>query len=403
MKLDKDICSGGRLNKKNITGIRYNGIDIYSIIGYYNAYTVEILPDGDKTVHFDNFQSSYYYNRKKDPYFNMGDGSIFYEDISSYTYTAPGTYLIITSGEIKQSTSSNKYYLNYRVIAINGMRRDIKRTYNVYNYDSLVEFIPENVNTSNVIDMSSMFWSCNALALLDVSKFDTSNVTSMKMMFSDCQSLTSLDVSGFDTSNVTDMKMMFSDCQSLTSLDVSGFDTSNVTDMDFMFSSCYLLTELDTSKFNTSNVTTMTCMFNACSLLTNLDVSGFITDNVTSMNGMFNGCTNITELDLSKFNTTNVTDMTDMFRYCSNLITLNISNFDICNTSDMYVQTTGMLFGCYNLQELYLNNCSYDTISKIINDHYFPVNNNGTIYCKKSESVDKGLTEPGNWQFSYID
>ena len=58
---------------------------------------------------------------------------------------------------------------------------------------------------------------------------DTSQVTNMSEMFYDCNSLTSLDLSGFDTSQVTDMRAMFSGCSSLTSLDVSGLDTSQVT------------------------------------------------------------------------------------------------------------------------------------------------------------------------------
>ena len=43
---------------------------------------------------------------------------------------------------------------------------------------------------------------------------------------------------GFDTSQVTDMTYMFFQCSSLESLDLSGFDTSQVTSMSWMFDYC---------------------------------------------------------------------------------------------------------------------------------------------------------------------
>ena len=74
-----------------------------------------------------------------------------------------------------------------------------------------------------------MFAECESLTNLDVSHFDTSQVTDMSEMFFRCYDLTTLDVSHFDTSQVTDMWKMFSNCESLTSLDLSSFDTSQVT------------------------------------------------------------------------------------------------------------------------------------------------------------------------------
>ena len=53
-------------------------------------------------------------------------------------------------------------------------------------------------------------------------------------MFEFCSSLTSLNLSNFNTSNVVDMESMFSNCGSLTSLDLSNFKTSNVVDMRYM-------------------------------------------------------------------------------------------------------------------------------------------------------------------------
>ena len=129
----------------------------------------------------------------------------------------------------------------------------------------------EYLNTSEVKDMSSMFWGCSALTSLDLKNFNTQNVTDMSVMFSGCSGLPSLDVSHFNTQNVTDMGGMFDYCSGLTSLDLSHFNTQNVTDMGGMFSGCSGLTSLDLSHFNTQNVTDMIEMFKGCSALTTIN------------------------------------------------------------------------------------------------------------------------------------
>ena len=53
----------------------------------------------------------------------------------------------------------------------------------------------EYLNTSNVIDMSYMFYSCSGLISLDVSNLSTSKVTRMDGMFESCSNLKSLDLS----------------------------------------------------------------------------------------------------------------------------------------------------------------------------------------------------------------
>ncbi|MBQ4284512.1 MAG: BspA family leucine-rich repeat surface protein, partial [Lachnospira sp.] len=229
-------------------------------------------------------------------------------------------------------------------------------TVHMFSY-SFVEIIEglEDLDTSNVTDMSYMFYNCKSITSLDVSGFDTSNVIDMSCMFYSCKGLTGLDVSGFDTSNVTDMDSVFSDCVSVTSLDVSGFDTSNVTDMSYMFDNCEGLTGLDVSGFDTSNVTDMSYMFDSCKGLTGLDVSGLDTSNVTDMGSMFGGCSGLTSLDVSMFDTSNVTDMGSMFGGCSGLTSLNVSGFNTSKVTTM----DGMFWSCSNLTSLDLS--GFDT------------------------------------------
>ena len=57
-------------------------------------------------------------------------------------------------------------------------------------------------------------------------------------MFDGCSSLKSIDLSSFNTTNVKDMSSMFWKCSSLKSLDLSSFNTTNVNNMLGMFYGC---------------------------------------------------------------------------------------------------------------------------------------------------------------------
>lgn len=100
------------------------------------------------------------------------------------------------------------------------------------------------LNTSNITDMSDMFWACTLLREVDLTGIDTSNVTDMSAMFRGCGDLIQLDLLGFDTAKVTDMSYMFFECYEFSELDVSSFVTSNVTDMGHMFANCRYLKKL---------------------------------------------------------------------------------------------------------------------------------------------------------------
>ena len=106
-----------------------------------------------------------------------------------------------------------------------------------------------NLDTSEVTDMSKMFYDCYALTKLDLSNFNTTKVNTISYMFFFCKSLTSLDLSKFNTKTITDMRAVFLACRSLKSLDLSGFDTSKVTTMKDMFDSTPLSSLKLSNKF----------------------------------------------------------------------------------------------------------------------------------------------------------
>ncbi len=226
-------------------------------------------------------------------------------------------------------------------------------TYFFSCHDSLktIKFSKE-LDTSNVTNMSYMFFTCDSLRSIDISGFDTSNVTTMRSMFVDCRNLKSLDLNNFDTSNVTSMFDMFHGCDSLVSLDVSSFDTSNVTDMTRMFSYCGSLSSIDVSNFDTSSNTSFTSMFEGCSSLTHIDVSGFDLRNATSTGRMFYYCSGLKELDVSNFDTRNLTDIGAMFAGCSGLTSLDVTGFDTRNVEGM----GGLFEGCSRLTSIDVSN-----------------------------------------------
>ena len=182
----------------------------------------------------------------------------------------------------------------------------------------------QNLNTSEVTDMSYMFEDCVGLTSLDVSHFDTQNVIFMQAMFAGCDHLNALDVSGFDTHNVRFMGNMFGYCTELASLDVSNFDTQNVTSMYSMFERCEKLTALDLSSFNTANVTEMQYMFEDCVGLTSLDLSSFNTANVRNMQRLFMNCTALKTIYAGDgWNTDGLTasySSSHMFANCTSLV-----------------------------------------------------------------------------------
>ena len=258
------------------------------------------------------------------------------DNTGSITCYRTGTEIIVAgNGASKiQANADSSYMLSYSTIT-----SAFKKLVSIENL-SLID-------TSQVTDMSSMFYYCNSLASLDVSGFDTSKVTDMSSMFNYCSKLASLNVSGFDTANVTNMSWMFNWCSKLTSLDVSTFDTSKVENMGFMFRYCEALKTLDLSHFNTSNVTDMQRMFFLCTNLRSLNVTNFDTSKTVFMGKMFYKCSRIVSLDLSDFNTSNVTDMNAMFSGCSWITTIYAS--DKWNT-DKVSSSTDMFLGCYDLE-----------------------------------------------------
>jgi len=148
----------------------------------------------------------------------------------------------------------------------------------------------ENINTTNVTNMTAMFFGAtNLTSIYGLANWDTSNVTRMDFMFRDARSLAhGVDISGWDVGRVVTMERMFINANALPSLDLSNWNTQSVTDMDQMFrGATSLVTVGDLSGWNTANVRYMSSMFRYTHALQSLDLSGWNTVSVVDMSDMF--------------------------------------------------------------------------------------------------------------------
>ena len=91
----------------------------------------------------------------------------------------------------------------------------------------------ENLNTTNVTEMASMFYGCSQLTSLDVTNFNTENVVWIMKIFKGCSALTTIYVSDkFVMAKVDDESVdMFKDCTNLKGA-ITEYDESK-TDYHF--------------------------------------------------------------------------------------------------------------------------------------------------------------------------
>ena len=126
-------------------------------------------------------------------------------------------------------------------------------------------------NTSEVQEMTNLFYKCTSLTSLDLSHFNTAKVTDMHGMFEYCSSLKSLNLGNFNTTNVTGtygMSGMFFNCSNLETVDLTGFSLEKPVGADLMFANCPKLKTIYVSnKWSTATVTSSMNMFYNCTSL----------------------------------------------------------------------------------------------------------------------------------------
>jgi surface protein len=196
------------------------------------------------------------------------------------------------------------------------------------------------VNTSNLVNMTSMFTNCTSLIDMPLIS-DTSKVTSMASTFQGCSSMSNF-ANLTNTSNVTNTASMFNSCFSMQTAPT--ITMTKVTNASAMFQSCRSLTTVPT--YDTGNVLDASSMFNSCTSLSTVPLLNTI--KVTSTASMFNSCASINSVPA--FNTSNVTTLSNMFNTASNLKT--IPNFDFNKVTNFtgFSQSSGItIIPAFNL------------------------------------------------------
>ena len=281
-----------------------------------------------------------------------------------------------------------------------------------YLFEDCYNLNDGNINTNSAINMEGLFAYC--YNMITAPELKTSKVTSMRKMFyggiSDKMKLETVPF--YDTTNVTDMSHMFYYCDKLTT--IPPFNTSNVTDMGGMFYSCSKLKTIP--PFNTSNVTDMGSMFWSCFALE--AIPELNTSNVTDMASMFYLCENITEIP--QLDTSNVNSVGYMFNSCYSLTKIPQLNFGSVTSTLSIFRTSNLssltdMGGFTNLKVSWTSNfldrvpkASVDSLMNVINglwdwtdypDGKAPLNdgtihNFGTNHCLKFGTINLGKLTP---------
>lgn len=263
-------------------------------------------------------------------------GEIYGDDYSTYVLrqgyfiSNPGAKLTLGNGEVVEIPNDNLGYLVKDNQVGNASLVGNNAEY-VARGSALVKVLTYPKNATSINHQLST-------NLIEVPDTLPSKVTSLKFAFDRCASFNHPNIGKWDTSNVTDMSNMFYNCSAFNQ-PLNTWNTSKVTDMSYMFRSCSAFNQpLDT--WDVGNVTNMSNMFNSAfrfsQPLNNWNVS-----NVTIMTSMFHWVSDF-NYPLNNWNVSNVTDMYGMFTGCqvfdqplnnwnvSKVINMN-SMFDLCN------------------------------------------------------------------------
>lgn len=180
--------------------------------------------------------------------------------------------------------SSNMFQGDINLIAIPSI--SIKKLSNVsyffYNCTNLVSFALTDMG--EITTMSFCFQDCISLRRIDLSGWIFTKVTSCSFMFNGCKKLETVKFGDSVATNLNgSTSYMFFNCNSLKEVDLSRFVTSKVTDMSGMFGGCNSLKHINLSNFDTTRVSSMFSMFDGCNKLEYLDIRNFVTNNVTTL------------------------------------------------------------------------------------------------------------------------
>ncbi|KRO03362.1 hypothetical protein IV54_GL000268 [Levilactobacillus paucivorans] len=192
----------------------------------------------------------------------------------------------------------------------------------------------ENVDASNVTNMSNMFSEDISLKSLDLSSLDLSNVINMSQLLyggiadqngNHPISITSFKL-GSSTSKVTDMTEMLSGDSSLTDVDAADWNVSSLKSADSLFHGT-AISNLDLSKWQTPELQKLTATFGDMPNLSSINVAGLQTGKVTLFVQTFENDPLLKTVDVSRWDVSGSQNFTRMFYNDPLLSTLDLSSW----------------------------------------------------------------------------
>ena len=135
-------------------------------------------------------------------------------------------YSIIQIISIKYRTVYEGFIDNVENMTIDGNPVDPVSSYEFNTTGNHTVYF--NLRSDNIVsDLSFLFSGIPQLnAMVFSEDFDSTNVTNISSMFYDCNNLTSVDLGHFITTNVEDMNDLFFSCNELNYVDISKFSTN---------------------------------------------------------------------------------------------------------------------------------------------------------------------------------
>ena len=324
---------------------------------------------------------------------DWGDGTI--DNKLSHTYNKSGTYIVKTRLQPNNLNAENDNKLIKKVINV---RNDIS-SFSAFCHGCINM---EQFNIDNTIqptNMLGMFYGCQSLTSIDMTKFDTTNTLGLGFLFYNCTSLntiiglenlktknvnnmhyafartsiTNVDLSKWDCTNIKYIFGLFDYCHKLQSVDLTGWDISKVDSLNSLFEECYELTSIKgIENWDTRNIESMTSTFRELRTLKTLDLSKWNVSKVKFMDKMFDGCNSLETLgDLSNWTTPALVNSNRMFNNTFKMKSLKLTNFDTSNLKQAATNTTyaaNMFNGFTSLEE-------YDIVITFGDNNYIPFDN----------------------------
>ena len=287
---------------------------------------------------------------------------------SAYVYSPNGNFQVnptggvigtgnctyVEVGKYVKNTTLTRYWFQ-RNTKVNHVKLTDLDTTQVINMNSMfnsctnLKKIELPVSKNKNIDLQMFLYNTAALEEIDLSIFDTSYVQNAANCFG-YSKLSEIDLSTLDLGELEIAQYMFRDSKA-TSINLSGLKTNKLWDVRYMFQSMPNLQNIILDGWDVSNVTDASNMFSGNSA-TSVDLSKLHFNSLTNATGMFYNMVNLTEVTLPK-DTGKVVKFTQFFDYDRSLATINgLDYLDTSSAEDL----SYMFRGCTSLPDLSILN-----------------------------------------------